>query len=125
MSTPVDLNDRPSLLRAASTSLNSKVIISNRHYFEQQLISCSITDCVAIFIDVGSNCGCSRNSSGHTHRQRLTCDIWVVKKVGGTIKDTELIDGVVLNQNVVVAAGGPTRMEKAKIAIISVLLNQT
>src|SRR6266478_4423056 len=28
MSTPVDLNDSPSLLRAASTSLNSKVIIT-------------------------------------------------------------------------------------------------
>jgi len=67
MSTPVDLNDRPSLLRAASTSLNSKVIVTNQQYFEQQLISCPITDCVAIFIDVGSNCGCSCNSSGHSH----------------------------------------------------------
>jgi T-complex protein 1 subunit delta len=50
-------------------------------------------------------------------------DIRVVKKVGGTIEDTELIDGVVLNQNVVVAAGGPTRMEKAKIAIIQFQLS--
>ena len=47
----------------------------------------------------------------------------MVKKVGGTIEDTELIDGVVLNQNVVVAAGGPTRMEKAKIAIIQFQLS--
>ncbi|KIM73409.1 hypothetical protein PILCRDRAFT_99327 [Piloderma croceum F 1598] len=68
MSTPVDLNDRPSLLRAASTSLSSK-------------------------------------------------------KVGGTIEDTELIDGVVLNQNVAIAAGGPTRMERAKIAIIQFQLS--
>ncbi len=45
-------------------------------------------------------------------------DIRIVKKVGGTIEDTELIDGVVLNQNVVVAAGGPTRIEKAKIGLI-------
>jgi T-complex protein 1 subunit delta len=45
-------------------------------------------------------------------------DIRVVKKVGGTIEDTELVDGVVLNQNVTVSAGGPTRVEKAKIAII-------
>jgi chaperonin GroEL (HSP60 family) len=67
MSTPVDLNDRPSLLRAASTSLNSKVIITNQHHFEQQLISCPITDCVAIFIDVGPNCGCGCNSSSHSH----------------------------------------------------------
>jgi len=50
-------------------------------------------------------------------------DIRVVKKVGGTIEDTELIDGVVLKQNVVTSAGGPTRMEKAKIAIIQFQLS--
>jgi chaperonin GroEL (HSP60 family) len=33
------------------------------------------------------------------------------------------VEGVVLNQNVVVAAGGPTRMEKAKIAIIQFQLS--
>lgn len=46
-----------------------------------------------------------------------------MKRVGGTIEDTELIDGVVLNQNVVNSAGGPTRMEKAKIAIIQFQLS--
>jgi len=50
-------------------------------------------------------------------------DIRVVKKIGGTIEDTELVEGVVLNQNVVVAAGGPTRMEKAKIAIVQFQLS--
>lgn len=50
-------------------------------------------------------------------------DIRIVKKVGGTIEDTELTDGVVLNQNVVTAAGGPTRIEKAKIGIIQFQLS--
>jgi len=50
-------------------------------------------------------------------------DIRIVKKVGGTIEDTELVDGVVLNQTVVTAAGGPVRMEKAKIAIIQFQLS--
>lgn len=50
-------------------------------------------------------------------------DVRIVKKVGGTIEDTELVDGVVLNQNVVVAGGGPTRMEKAKIGIIQFQLS--
>lgn len=50
-------------------------------------------------------------------------DIRIVKKVGGTIEDTELVDGVVLNQNVVVTAGGPTRIEKAKIAIVQFQLS--
>lgn len=50
-------------------------------------------------------------------------DIRIVKKVGGTIEDTELVDGVVLNQNVIVSAGGPTRVEKAKIGIIQFQLS--
>ena len=50
-------------------------------------------------------------------------DVRIVKKVGGTIEDTELVDGVVLNQNVVVAAGGPTRIEKARIGIIQFQLS--
>lgn len=45
-------------------------------------------------------------------------DVRIVKKVGGTIDDTELIQGgLVLEQNVVGGSGGPTRMEKAKIAV--------
>jgi hypothetical protein len=34
-----------------------------------------------------------------------------------------MVEGVVLNQNVIVAAGGPTRMEKAKIGIIQFQLS--
>jgi T-complex protein 1 subunit delta len=45
-------------------------------------------------------------------------DIRIVKKVGGTIDDTELVEGLALNQHVLVNAGGPTRMEKAKIGLI-------
>ena len=45
-------------------------------------------------------------------------DIRLIKKVGGTIEDTELINGVVLTQNVVKNAGGPTHVEKAKIGLI-------
>lgn len=45
-------------------------------------------------------------------------DIRLIKKVGGTIDDTEMVDGVVLTQNVVKTAGGPTRIEKAKIGLI-------
>jgi T-complex protein 1 subunit delta len=50
-------------------------------------------------------------------------DIRIVKKVGGTIEDTELVEGVVLNQNVVASAGGPTRVEKAKIGLIQFQLS--
>lgn len=57
-------------------------------------------------------------SSGATEQTNVDLrDIRLVKKVGGTIDDTELVEGLVLEQNVVQGSGGPTRMEKARIAV--------
>ncbi|CAB4409644.1 unnamed protein product [Rhizophagus irregularis] len=46
-----------------------------------------------------------------------------LQRFGGTIDDTELIDGLVLTQNVVKNSGGPTRIEKAKIGLIQFQLS--
>ncbi|PPQ71417.1 hypothetical protein CVT24_012235 [Panaeolus cyanescens] len=100
MSTPVDLNDREQLLRAATTSLNSKIVSQ----YSSTLAPIAVDAVSRLVTPTSSNVDLR--------------DIRVVKKVGGTIEDTELVEGVVLNQNVVVSAGGPTRIEKAKIAII-------
>ena len=45
-------------------------------------------------------------------------DIRIVSKVGGTIDDSELVDGMVLPQKAAKGASGPTRVEKAKIGLI-------
>ena len=37
--------------------------------------------------------------------------------------DTEMIDGLVLNQTVIKSSGGPTRVEKARIALIQFQLS--
>lgn len=50
-------------------------------------------------------------------------DIRLIKKIGGTIDDTELLDGVGLQQNVVTSAGGPSRIEKAKIGLVQFQLS--
>ncbi|KIM49340.1 hypothetical protein M413DRAFT_438525 [Hebeloma cylindrosporum] len=105
MSTPVDLNDKASLLRAASTSLNSKIVSQ----YSSTLAPIAVAAVSRLVTPTSSNVDLR--------------DIRVVKKIGGTIEDTELVEGVVLNQNVVVAAGGPTRVEKAKIAIIQFQLS--
>lgn len=41
-------------------------------------------------------------------------------KVGGTVDDSEMVDGLVLDHKAAKAAGGPTRVENAKIALIQV-----
>ena len=50
-------------------------------------------------------------------------DIKVVKKVGGTIDDTELVDGIVFDQGASHSAGGPTRVANAKIGLIQFCLS--
>ncbi|KAL6139756.1 hypothetical protein ACLB2K_058058 [Fragaria x ananassa] len=45
-------------------------------------------------------------------------DIKIVKKLSGTVDDTETVKGLVFDKKTSHAGGGPTRMEKAKIAVI-------
>ncbi|GAK64524.1 t-complex protein 1 [Moesziomyces antarcticus] len=132
ISTPVELNDRESLLRAASTSLNSKIVSqyssvlapiavdavtrlvmpaaqsSNKAAAAAAPASASTTE--------GAPAARASRSADAQDNVDLR-DIRIVKKVGGTIDDTELVEGLVLAQNVVSGSGGPTRMEKAKIAV--------
>jgi T-complex protein 1 subunit delta len=105
ISTPVDLKDKESLLRAASTSLNSKIVSQ----YSSLLAPIAVSAVTRLLTPTSSNVDLR--------------DVRIVKKVGGTIEDTELIEGVVLNQNVVIAGGGPTRIEKAKIGLIQFQLS--
>ena len=106
MSTPVTLADRNSLLQAASTSLSSKIVSQYTN-----LLGPIAVDAVTRVINPAVADNVDLN------------DIRIVKKVGGTMDDTELVDGLVLTQNVLKGAGGPTRMEKAKIGFIQFQLS--
>lgn len=106
MSTVLDLNDRQSLLKAATTSLNSKIVSQY-----SSLLSPIAVDSVLKVIDPASAVNVELK------------DIRLVKKLGGTIDDTELVDGLVLTQTAIKSAGGPGRIEKAKIAMIQFQLS--
>ncbi|RIA91986.1 T-complex protein 1 subunit delta [Glomus cerebriforme] len=106
MSTQIDLSDKNSLLRAASTSLNSKIVSQY-----SGLLAPIAVEAVLRVIDPATATNVDLK------------DIRIVKKVGGTIDDTELVDGLVLTQNVVKSSGGPTRIEKAKIGLIQFQLS--
>ncbi|KAG0346459.1 T-complex protein 1 subunit delta [Podila minutissima] len=106
VATKLDLADRESLLKSASTSLNSKIVSQYSGLFAPIAV-----DAVLKVIDPATAINVDLK------------DIRIVKKVGGTIDDTELVDGLVLAQNVVKSAGGPTRIEKAKIGLIQFQLS--
>ena len=97
MAMPVDLSDREKLLQSANTSLNSKVV--SQHSSELSPIA---VDAVLKVADTEKN------------NVNLK-DIKIIKKLGGTVDDTELIEGLVLSQRV---AGGVKKMEKAKVGLI-------
>jgi len=51
-------------------------------------------------------------------------DVKIVKKLGGTIEDTELVDGLVFTNNKPAhSAGGPSRIKDPKIAMIQFCLS--
>lgn len=106
MSTPIKLSERDVLIKAATTSLSSKIVSQ----FSTTLAPMAV-DAVLKVIDPTTATNVNLN------------DIKLIKKVGGTIDDTELVDGLVLTQNAIKSAGGPSRIEKAKIAMIQFQLS--
>merc|ERR1712002_1226384 len=100
MSTPLELTDRESLLKAANTSLNSKVVSQN-----SAELSPIAVDAVLKVIDP------ARENNVNLK------DIKIIKKLGGTVDDTELVDGLVFEQKAA-NVNGPKKIEKAKIGFI-------
>ncbi|KAH0470376.1 hypothetical protein IEQ34_000099 [Dendrobium chrysotoxum] len=101
MAIPLELSDRDSLVKSAATSLNSKVVSQY-----SSLLAPLAVDAVLSVVD-----------PEHPDLVDLR-DIKIVKKLGGTVDDTELIRGLVFDKKVSHTAGGPTRVENAKIAVI-------
>lgn len=107
MATPIDMNDTESLRRAAMTSLNSKVVSQNAN-----LLAPMAVEAVLRITDVS------------TATNVDLCDVRVVKKMGGTVEDTELVDGLVFtHQKVSRVAGGPAKVTNAKIGLIQFCLS--
>ncbi|KAI6971169.1 T-complex protein 1 subunit [Hortaea werneckii] len=105
ISTPINLAERQTLLKAASTSLSSKIVSQ-----EPKLAPMAV-DAVLKTIN-------PQNAENVDLR-----NVRILKKPGGVIDDSELIDGLVLNQQAVKSAGGPTRIEKARIGLIQFQLS--
>ncbi|KAK1752496.1 T-complex protein 1 subunit delta [Echria macrotheca] len=106
MSQPISLTDTSALLQAANTSLSSKIV-----YQYANLLGPMAVNAVTKTIDI------------KTAENVDLKNIRIIKKVGGTIEDSEMVDGLVLTQPVIKSAGGPVRMEKAKIGLIQFQLS--
>ncbi len=103
---PVDLLDRNSVLNAVNTCLSSKVVHNNA-----DVLAPISVDAVLDIIDPTTATNVDLR------------DIKIVKQVGGTMDDTELVKGLVLETGAKHTAGGPVKVENAKIALIQFCLS--
>jgi thermosome len=95
-------DDKASLLKIATTSMQSKLISE-----DSSLLSKVIVDGILSIA----------TKKGDTYSVDLE-NIKVEKKAGGSIDDTQIIKGIVLDKEIV-HSGMPTRIEKAKIALLN------
>jgi len=102
---PVDIEDRETLRKVALTSMASKVMgVAKEHLAEIAV------DAVKQIVEQRGE----KNSADIDNIQ-------VIKKEGKSLADTELIQGIILDKEVV-HSGMPKRVEKAKIALMSAAL---
>lgn len=100
MSKPVELTDKESLIKSAATALNSKVVSQQSNTLAPLAVDAVL----------------KVTEPGQEERVDLK-NIKVIKSLGGTIEDTELIDGLVFTQRSS-GVNGPKRVEKSKIGLI-------
>jgi archaeal chaperonin len=98
----VDGKEKDQLIKIAKTSMQTK------------LVSKDSVDLANIVVTAAQQVAETRNDSTKVDLD----DIKVEKKSGGSIKDTKLIKGMVLDKEVV-HGGMPKRVENAKIALIN------
>lgn len=131
MAVPVDLTDREALVQAATTSLNSKVVSEYANLLAPIAVDAVLA--VKSRLTSGSLNGSSNSSSAPPTKGASSTastsfvdlkNIRTVKKVGGTIDDTEAVDGLILNQAACRGgSGSPTKITNAKVALIQFCLS--
>ena len=102
---PIDLKSSDYLKKAATTSMGSKIVAEYKEY----LADIAVKAMLAV---------AEKQNGGY---KVDVDDVKVEKKTGESLKDTSLINGIVLDKEIV-HSGMPKRVEKAKIALIDASL---
>jgi len=106
----VDITDRAMLKESVRTSMSSKVIAGH----SQDLSEIVIDAALQVTVEEGGKKVCDIDN------------IKIEKKKGESIKETELIKGIVLDKSVVVVHSGmPKKIDKAKILLIDAAIEVT
>jgi len=98
-------DDRESLIKIAKTSMQSKLVSE-----DSVPLSKLVVDAILKIVEI----------DGDKHSVDLD-NLKVEKKAGGSIDDTSLINGIVLDKEIV-HSGMPTKIEKARIVLVNAAL---
>ena len=102
LSKKITADDKESLLKIATTSMQSKLISE-----DSDILSKIVVDAILSIA----------TKKGDTYAIDLE-NIKVEKKAGGSIQDTQIVKGIVLDKEIV-HSGMPTKIEKARIALVN------
>lgn len=102
MAQKVSNNDKEQLMKIAKTSMQTKLVSKDSEVLSELVVNAILQ------ISEESNSGFKVDID----------DVKVEKKAGGSLRDTKMIKGIVLDKEVV-HGGMPKRIEKAKIALIN------
>jgi thermosome len=102
MAQKVNNNDKEQLIKIANTSMHTKIVSKDSETLSELVVNAILQ------VSDQTNSGSRVDID----------DIKVEKKAGGSLRDTRLIKGIVLDKEVV-HGGMPKRIEKAKIALIN------
>lgn len=107
ISKKIQMTEEEELLQCVKTSLASKIVSQNSTEFAPIAL-----EAIKRVVDIKTATNVDLK------------DIKIVKKLGGTIEDTELVNGLVFaDQRPSSAAGGPTKIVKPKIAVLQFVLS--
>ena len=98
----VTANDKPTLLKIAKTAMQTKLVSKDSGYLAELVVKAVL----AVAVKEGTNFSVDED------------DIKVEKKAGGSVRDSVLIEGIVLDKEVI-HAGMPKEVNDAKIALIN------
>jgi archaeal chaperonin len=101
----IDANDKESLIKVAKTSMQTKLVSKEADELAEIVVKAILQVVESV------------NSKNKVDID----DVKVEKKAGGSLRDTTLIQGIVLDKEVV-HGGMPKRIDKAKIALLNCAL---
>jgi thermosome len=119
ISTQIDPQNKDDLVRVAKTTMASKMVSGQSDILANIVVDAILK--IAEEIESEESSGKSGRSSSTLGRSNYRIDmdnIKVEKKAGASVHDSRLIEGIVLDKEVV-HGGMPKRIENAKIALVN------